>query len=723
MPKVALLYINDSVVGPHLQLLRQVCEPTSKSKPHVTVRFFDRLEIPEIYLTTQVSHIDFVEPGMFKPNRTGQRHRGPFPNPVFIRCKSDELTLLEHKPHFPESDFHVTIYDGPSASFAKRVLKELARFEWHLRVALQNQTALVVKDLSKARGKSLHPVADYSPDLKALFLSITSQELDKRYLEMLSERKRLSLCRMILQSLFDRSRKLERILFVERASEQYRPHHAKEKRLHDVHLTPPELAREVAEYAVSQLESRGHKIDFGDPAVGTGVFFAALLQVAGANHIASAVGVDINPDQADAARWRWTEKGMKVINDDYLHMQRTGDRSLILANPPYLRHQDIPLGYKNKLRKAASRITNIPISARSGLYVYFLIFSHEWMRSDAIAAWLIPSEFMRSSYGEAVRRYLGNDVELIRVHVYSHSTPLFENTEVAPAVVVFRKRNADPQHLVRFTSGGSLEKSDVENLVSVELLRSSAIWNVPFPIKSEGPTKHRIGDIFKIRRGIATGANDFFVMTRQRAKELGIPKIALKPLLPKARSLVTNVIESDSDGYPVLVPQLCVLDSSMPRETVMDRYPRLWDYLKSGEKTGITKRRLLRDRDIWYKQENREAPMFLCTYMGRGTKGRPPLRFVFNKSRAIATNTYILMYPKPPLAKAIAENPALADLMFEILQKAAESEMHQHTRVYAGGLHKIEPKELSNVVLDLPPELISVASHNQLQLPFDNKTS
>src|SRR4051794_14943605 len=113
MPKVLMLLIENRVVGPHLQLLRQICEPRSRSTPHVTIRYFDRLRVPQKYLDTQAPYIDLIAPGMFKPsmNDLSPTKRQSRTGAVFIRCKSDHLAMLEHKPHFPHSDFHITVYN------------------------------------------------------------------------------------------------------------------------------------------------------------------------------------------------------------------------------------------------------------------------------------------------------------------------------------------------------------------------------------------------------------------------------------------------------------------------------------------------------------------------------------------------------------------------------------------------------------------------------------
>jgi adenine-specific DNA-methyltransferase len=704
MPQVSLLFIDDRVVGPHLQLLRHVCEPSSTSRPHVTVRYFGRLKIPDEYSKTRVAYIDLIEPGTFMPNTNGSAGaNGGESQAVFIRCKSDDLATLEHKPHFPGSDFHITVYDGPSRTFARSVLSELQRFRWGFRVLLSSQIGLTVKDLRPSKKRTTAGEPSYDAELRDLFLSVTSQQLTWTYLIGLSNRDRLRLCRAILKSLFRAARGFERVSFP-RVTLSRKPD-SDIPELPEVHLTPPELARDIAQYAISQIEHKDEPIEFGDPAVGTGAFFAALLQLLPKERLASAIGVDINSGQVAAARWRWAGRGMRVLNGDYLHMERLPRRTLILANPPYLRHQSIPPKYKERLLERASIRTDIRVNSRSGLYVYFLLLTHDWMRDDAIGAWLIPSEFMRSVYGSAVREYLTEKVQLLRLHVYGQSVPQFENVDVSPAVIVFRKRKPQPDHVVVMTAGGGLRTPEFQETVALKDLRCSRTWAVPLSKNQEDTEEFRIGDLFIVRRGIATGANEFFIMTTERARALGIPKSALKPLLPKVRALSSDIIEAGPDGYPKLSPQLCVIHCDLPEDTIRARYPRLMEYLSTAEKLGILSRRLLSDRHPWYKQEQRKPPLFLCTYMGRGSLGKPALRFIWNKSRAIATNTYLLLYPRPQLAEILLRRPSAGVQLFSALKQAATHGLREHARVHAGGLLKIEPRELLHVPLPIPPKL------------------
>jgi adenine-specific DNA-methyltransferase len=713
---VSVLYIDDEIVGPHLELLRNVCEPFSMSRPHVTVRYFERLPVTQEHLSTSVRYIDLIEPAAFGldvedegPNRT-----------VYIRCEADDLLQVEHKPHYPTSEFHITVYDGHSLYFARALLRVLKSVVWRFRVPLPDKTKLTELPI-KARRPGTAPTSRvYSPKLKKVFQDATSQELSWSALVQLSDEARLELVRAIVEHLRIVTAAYQRIDDVVTQTiddTRVRIVGASEP---EVHLTPPELARDIAEYAVGMLENANVPLHFGDPAVGTGAFYAALLHAVPRAQVASAIGIDISDRQVAAAKWRWAPRGMDVRQGDYLHMERLPPRTLILANPPYLRHQGIHAPYKQELRARASVVAGMEVSARSGLYVYFLLLSHPWMEPDAVAGWLIPSEFMQTNYGDVVRHYLTHQVELVRVHQFSHDHPQFENAKVLPAVVFFRNRIPQKHHKVLLTAGGSLREPGSCYRESIEELRGESRWFVPRRALGQRVfSSFRVGDLFEVRRGIATGANDYFILEKTTAESMGLPEEALRPVLPKARALSTDIIERNKDGYPDTTPQLCLLDCDLSLEEIEHRFPTLMNYLRSAESLGILNRNLVRSRKPWYKQERRAPAPFLCTYMGRGKNNTPPLRFIWNKSDAVATNTYLMLYPRPKLASLLNSYPNIAEELFALLRETARTSMSNSSRMHADGLHKIEPGDLVNVPFASTPPWIQQAVDSDLLLGPD----
>ena len=221
-----------------------------------------------------------------------------------------------------------------------------------------------------------------------------------------------------------------------------------------------------------------------------------------------------------------------------------------------------------------------------------------------------------------------------------------------------------------------------------------------------------LGDLFEVRRGLATGANSFFIMTREDARNLGLPTEYLKPVLPSPRHLKTGIVTSDSDGHPMLDSQLVLLDCDLPEDDIRERFLRLHEYLATGIADGVRDRYLPSNRSLWYRQEQRLPAPYLSNYMGRGSGEDKPFRFIWNQSQAVATNVYLMLYPKPPLLPLL-DDPKSAALVHQALNSLDADELRFEGRVYGGGLHKIEPKELLRMsaapLIDAIPELASVS--------------
>src|SRR5262249_31731283 len=93
-------------------------------------------------------------------------------------------------------------------------------------------------------------------------------------------------------------------------------------------------------------------------------------------------------------------------------------------------------------------------------------------------------------------------------------------------------------------------------------------------------------------------------------------------------------------------------------------------------------------RKPWHRQEQRGASPILFTYFNRDAP-----RFVRNRCGAVPLNNWLIVEPADGID---------ADALFRSLQsESVQKQLLEGRRVYGGGLWKLEPSELQNVLVRL----------------------
>ena len=453
--------------------------------------------------------------------------------------------------------------------------------------------------------------------------------------------------------------------------------------------TPYMLAKDIVEESLPYLEGM-QGISVLEPAMGTGALVSALLETL-PDRISHVRGYELDYDYFGVAQKLWAGIGIETIQGDFTKAFPDMKFDVVFANPPYSRHQAISPEEKHYLQQISKSDTAISVSGLASMYCYFLLLSLKWMKPGAVGIWLIPSEWMSVNYGMAIRSFLIRNVTLLRIHTFDVYDLRFSDALVSSCVVWFKNEQSKGTEDVIFSFGEDLHKPNRIDKYAFSSLAKCGKWP---PSSKANDVRWKIGDFFTIRRGIVTGDNDFFVLDEQKVKELDIPMLYLKPILPSPRHIKVDHIEAGPDGLPINAQKCFLLDCTGYAKEALPQNVQL--YLASREHLAL-KKKLCANRNRWYDQEQRVPTSFLCSYMGRYAEGHSPVRFILNDTNAIVSNSFLMLYPRKQLKTLLSRNSQWTYDVWKTLTTIPTNDIIEAGRSYGGGLRKIEPLELASV--------------------------
>ena len=487
----------------------------------------------------------------------------------------------------------------------------------------------------------------------------------------------------------------------------------KERNVMGQFSTPYQLALDMMQYMRKLIGS--DSVSFVEPSIGTGVFYSAYREVfkESQSHV---LGFEIDPHYFNPTKDFWQDTPLKLRCADFLAQQPECQFDMLVANPPYVRHHHINNDMKVRLQSNVQRTTGIHISGLAGLYCYFMMLSAGWLRDGGLSCWLVPSEFMDVNYGEAVKRYLLHNVQLVRIHRFKPDDVQFTDALVSSCIVVFRNNKPAISEPIEFSIGGIVNNPEYIKIINRSDLKPTDKWTNFFTDepKTDEP-QVTLGDFFKVKRGIATGDNHFFIIDQKIIDRYEIPQVFLKPILPSPRYIKGDRIES-TDGLPDIEHRQFLFSCSLPENVIKEKYPKVWQYISLGLERGVQKGYICSRRTPWYSCEDREPAAILVPYMGRSETNHRMFRFILNTSRAITTNVYLMLYPKPQYANCLKDDGVLVEIWRKLNTIPTET-LSRNGRFYGGGLRKMEPNELMRIpVNNIASLLSSHSSCRQLSL-------
>jgi len=462
----------------------------------------------------------------------------------------------------------------------------------------------------------------------------------------------------------------------------------------------PQLISDLMAFWVDQIKPN----QILDPAVGTGILIRSIRD---SGNDAEVIAHEIDERVIDFCEAEFAaDVNFNLHQGDYLSLSHGAIFDAAIANPPYIRHHDFKIEPADKLRieKEFDKIPNT-----SNIYVYFVLKIISELKPNGRASIIIPSDWLNSNFGRSFKKTLFGLGCIDRVLYFRNDVDPFADNLSTATILFIDKSKTSPKFKLAvvgnqtddFQKIGTALLLDSEHVAISEIDPSCINMNDKWGPIFEGLHKNqpegwiRLNDLAKSRRGIATGANNFFLVSETLIQKEGLSKKRTRPCLGRSKD-VQGLIFHETDFLN--------LSKADAPNRLLDLDPEFEsdaEYIQKGVGTGLPERFLLANRKPWFKQEIRPAAHVLV-----GVFGRDGVRFIWNKSKATNLTTFHGLYFD-------LDSQDIGVVVALLNSSLLQTHNRKTERSYGGGLQKVEPKDL--LEMDIPdPRSLSIALKDQL---------
>ncbi|KAA0237348.1 MAG: SAM-dependent methyltransferase, partial [Chlorobiota bacterium] len=189
----------------------------------------------------------------------------------------------------------------------------------------------------------------------------------------------------------------------------------------------------------------------------------------------------------------------------------------------------------------------------------------------------------------------------------------------------------------------------------------------------------KISNYGMFTRGIATGANDFFALSKSKIEKWHLDTHNICKCITKSSHLRKSIFEEDDFNllYQKDKPVYCLDVKDIDNVHVSN-------YLAEGERLGYHQRYLTKTRNTWYKIENRKPAPILFGVFQRGR-----LKVIRNYTSSINFTCFHSFYPN------LFGEHIIDKLFIYFLSGIGQKIIKSNKRSYGDGLDKFEPGDLN----------------------------
>jgi hypothetical protein len=372
----------------------------------------------------------------------------------------------------------------------------------------------------------------------------------------------------------------------------------------------------------------------------------------------------------------------------------------VIGNPPYVSWHTMLA----EQRVAAGMITTPAghkLRKKGSLWAFFVVHSLSFMKQGGRMAWILPSGFLHADYSQPLRDIVASYFDKTLAVSLDERLFLDEGTEESSVILLCEGFQSGRTEPMRLTAAKNLH--ELSETIGRWTLGESVgqQWNQHASLLLAAPhvaqcysnlttsEHHRtLSQLIKIKIGLVTGDNKFFVINQTQAKDQQLPAGVLKPII--ARLVHFSGLEVRAQDLENLVESgaRCLLIDT----TGAAPQPSLTAYLNSYPTHQRSTNYTFSKRPVWHQVNDELNPdAFFSSMSSQG----PVL--LLNGANTTCTNTVYRVWFSSQ-ASTVTKRYVALSLQSTFSQFSAEVVGRNH----GSSALKLEPSEVLRLGLLLP---------------------
>ena len=295
----------------------------------------------------------------------------------------------------------------------------------------------------------------------------------------------------------------------------------------------------------------------------------------------------------------------RIINADYLDFALNDDQTydLIIGNPPYIRKKALPQQQRDSSLKLIDHF-ELAHDLFQNIWVSFILGALKNLSSNGAIFFVLPFEFLQVQYAEKLREFLESKFNTIEITTFEDSV-FFEIEQDICLVYLSNERQGTPY--IKYTT--LVSDTDTTKTFQSIIQRNKPLKKWSNCILNDFETEiliktaasfPKIKTFGEISPGIVTGANSYFVLSREKIHTLNVTQDQQLPVLTKGSHVPSLLLLKKGDFESIESPtkRTRLLNLHKAAEDTFSQ--ELKNYLETGKKEKIHERYKCKQRKRWF---------------------------------------------------------------------------------------------------------------------------